>query len=95
MLIPRFTLRSLLLTTAGLAVFAWVVSQAVHGENWAVAICIAAAGIPTMFMLYAGVFLLAYVIARTMSPVRREGDTANPFASAGLPPQLVPPRAPE
>lgn len=62
MLLPRFTLRSVLWGVAGCAVVAFVAGQAVAGQTWALATLLALGGAVFFFVIYA----LSYTLLRVM-----------------------------
>ena len=62
MLLPRFTLRSVLWGVAACAVVAFVAGQAVAGQTWALASLLALGGAVIFFAIYA----LSYVLVRMM-----------------------------
>ena len=95
MLIPRFTIRGLLLLTAVCAVFFAVLTAALRGQIWAAAVSIAVAAVVLAFMIYGLLFLWAYVWAGIFGGGRSRERGASPFATAGPPPQLIPPQDPE
>lgn len=91
MLIPRFSIRWVLLLTTFCAVLFIVMAQAVRGRTWAMAITGAVAFVGFTFILYAASFLSAYALAqgtRTLNPPEK---SQNPFIREGAyPPQMVP-----
>lgn len=95
MLIPRFTIRGLLLLTTVCGVFFAVLTAALRGQIWAAAVSIAVAAVALAFIVYGLLFLWAYVWAGIFGLGRSQSRGASPFASAGPPPQLIPPEDPE
>lgn len=94
MLIPRFSIRNLLILTAVAACFSLVLAQAVQGAPWAIGFCIAAASLVTLAIGFALLFLASLVIHGGLSALGeflRPAKGTSPFASAGPPPQQVPP----
>ncbi len=95
MLIPRFSIRLMLVLTAVCAVFFLLVSFAGDGSHFAAGIVIVILTIIFAMLAYAAVFLLAYAFARLFRLVRPESQPASPFATDSLPPQVIPPQNPE
>jgi threonine/homoserine/homoserine lactone efflux protein len=95
MLIPRFTIRWLLALMTVSSVFFLVVSLAVQGKTWAIALSVSVASLGVAFTMYAVFFGMAYVMASTGSAFRRSPVVGTPFATAEPPPQLVPPQEPD
>jgi hypothetical protein len=95
MLIPRFTIRGLLILTTVCAVHAFVGGLAVRGHAWATAVCLAVGSVVVAFLCYGAFFGLAYVIASVMGLFRIEMRGRSPFATAEPPPQIIPPEEPE
>ncbi len=95
MLIPRFSVRWMLLLTACCAVFAFVVSLAVAGHVWAIALSVTLASTALIFTLYALFFLVAWAGATWWGKVVGRRPAASPFASHTAPPHWVPPEEPD
>jgi hypothetical protein len=98
MLIPRFTIRWLLVLTTVCAGLSLVVSYAVQQKPWAIAFSLGMALIPLAFLLYAITFLVAWLCSQMLQALGGRGRVAqgaSPFATAGLPRQIVPPTEPE
>jgi hypothetical protein len=94
-LIPRFSLKWLLGFTAVAAGVSFLLSQAVNRQAWALGVVIALESLVLVFAVYAWFFAVAWLFAllrRALAPPPR---ASSPFASAGPPAQLVPPRQPE
>ncbi|MEX2169232.1 MAG: hypothetical protein WD851_07970 [Pirellulales bacterium] len=62
MLLPRFTLRSVLWGVTLCAVVALVAGQAVAGQDWAVATLAAVGGAVFFFLIYALAFILVQIL---------------------------------
>jgi hypothetical protein len=93
MLIPRFSVRWMLLATTVCAFVFLVARFAVRGDAWAVAIVVAVAALATLFLMFAALFASAMILGRLVrwrQPVLLE----SPFATDKLPPQIIPPREP-
>jgi hypothetical protein len=94
MLIPRFTIRGLLLLTFGGSLLSLVFSFAARGQQWAIAVSLAVAETLLAFLVYGVLFGLAYFLASLAGRVVARPKASSPFA-AGPPPQILPPREPE
>jgi hypothetical protein len=98
MLIPRFSLRWMLLATAVVAGLSLVLSQAVRGADWATALLAALCAVLAVFALYGWTFGFAWVLAwvgRRLRAKYRPPVARSPFADAGPPRQIVAPVEPE
>ncbi|HJN11444.1 MAG TPA: hypothetical protein QF564_22370 [Pirellulaceae bacterium] len=95
MLIPRFSIRFLLLLTTICAVFFFVVTLAVQGSQWATAISIAIAGLVLTMLVQAGTFGVAWALTSFFGVFRSAESATSPFASAKPPPQYIEPPMPE
>ena len=95
MLIPRFTIRWLLLLTTLSGVFFLTVSLAVQGKTWAIALSLAVGSVVVAFLLYAAFFGFAFILASMLGGFRQVPGTGSPFATGAPPPQIVPPSEPD
>lgn len=97
MLIPRFTLRSLLVLTTVSALFCFVIGLAVRGQAWAVAVTIALSSLAIVFALHASVFAVAWCMALIGRVLQPAPVTTSPFINPVIPPpqQIIPPEDPE
>ena len=95
MLIPRFTLRWLMLLMAVSGVFFLIVAQAVRGQAWAMGVSLAGAGLLLSFLVYGALFGLAYLLASVLGLFRQPVPVSTPFATTQPPVQMVPPEDPE
>ena len=95
MLIPRFTIRWLLGLMTVSSFFFLVVSFAYQRQLWAIAVSVAVASVVVVFLFYALAFLAAWVVASFAGFSRTKTQIRSPFASAGPPPQIIPPQEPE
>lgn len=105
MLLPRFTLRHALGVVTALCVFFFVVSFAVRGHPWAVAVSIVGGALTTLATIFVLVFFLAWLLTICVSlgdalkslVFGRTGvELQSPFADDRLPPVVVsPPPDPE
>ena len=94
-MIPRFSLKWLLGFTAVAAVCSLVLAQAANKQPWAVGVVIALDSLVLVFFTYAWVFAVAWLFALIRRGFAGPPRASSPFASAGPPAQLVPPRQPE
>jgi hypothetical protein len=92
MLIPRFSLRWLLLLTTVCAVFFLVVRFAFRGDFWAIGLVVTVVTLVVASFTYGLLFSLAFVLAALLRLVRPSSRSASPFATDALPPQVIPPR---
>jgi hypothetical protein len=95
MLIPKFSLRSLLLLMALVGAVSLVISMAVQGQAWAIAVSAALAGLVATFALFVMFFLLAAPMALLVESLGGRPVPASPFATQQPPPQIIPPQEPE
>ncbi len=98
MLIPRFTIRWLLIVTAIAAVFALVLREAaLRAEPWAIGLCTTLGGSALVFFLFMLFWSLAWLWDQTLGQAFKAVPPpgGNPFSSAGPPRQQVPPREPQ
>lgn len=96
MLIPRFTIRGLLLLMTVSSFVSLVLTYAVRGRVWAIAVSVGVASLLLAFLGYAFTFGIAYVVAAAASLLRgTAAGAATPFATAEPPPQILPPDEPE
>lgn len=93
MLIPRFSLKRLLIAVTVSGVMAYVLAQAVRGSAWGIAVSVALATLVATAGLYAVTFLLAWGISRVGVRARKR-HAASPFATHTPPPQILKPRDP-
>jgi Zn-dependent protease with chaperone function len=98
MVLPRFTIKVLLIVTAIAAVLALVLRSAVKdSEPWAIAVCISLAGILGIFCLFILFWVAAWIwdqsLGQAFKPPTMQGG--NPFASAGPPRQIIKPAEPQ
>jgi hypothetical protein len=96
MLIPRFSIRSLLLATVVVAIYCLCLTLAINGHLWALgflAVLNAAIGLLVLHVL---VFLVTLPIAWVWGSIQEQQQRpTSPFATHQPPPQLVPPQEPE
>jgi multisubunit Na+/H+ antiporter MnhE subunit len=97
MLIPRFSLKVLLIGTVLAAVVAYVLREAVvQTEPWAIALCMTLLVVALVFAFYILLWMIAWVWEQVGGKLlrRRPPTAGNPFASAGPPRQVVSPSEP-
>ena len=95
MLIPRFTLRWLLGLMVAAGLVSLVLAQAVHGQAWAVGVVIGLSSLALVFAAHAWVFVVAWLFAQIRKLLVGQPRATSPFATAGPPPQMVPPTTPD
>jgi hypothetical protein len=95
MLIPRFTIRWLFLLMTVAGVFFLVVSLALQGRIWAIALSVSLGSLVLVFLMYALFFGLAFAVVSIRRPFRHRPVLGTPFATSEPPPQLVPPQEPD
>jgi len=98
MILPKFSIRALLIATAVFAVLSLVLAQAVRGEAAAaIAFLMGAGSIAIAFGLYFWAFAAAWLCNATLRFLSGGTKTVagSPFADAGLPKQILPPVEPE
>ena len=92
MLIPRFSVRWLMLLTTVCAVFFLVMRYAALGRFWAIGLVATVSTLVLAMVVYGLLFSLAFVLAGLLRMVRPSSPPASPFATDSLPPQVIPPR---
>ncbi len=94
MLIPRFSLRALLIATAVCAMFSLVIAGAVRGQEWAIGVTAGVIALAAIVLFHP----LAFALAAVMAGIRRQMTPppagTSPFATAGPPRQVLPPAPP-
>ena len=91
MLIPRFSLRQLLIITTVSAFFCYLLAMATRGHQWAIALSFAVSSILCALIVYAAVFILAWLLAVVGGLFTKQKVAASPFANAAPPPQFITP----
>ena len=94
MLIPRYSLRTLLIATAACALFSLVVADAVRGKPWAIGMTAALSALGVVFLLHPLAFAMAALFASVRKQLTPPPQGTSPFASAGPPRQIVRPSPP-
>ena len=87
MLIPRFSLRALLIFTAVAGVVSLVLADAVRGRSWAVGVVVGLIGLAVLFVFHWLAFLVA-LAGTDMSRAYRQPLPSNPTLP---PPDIQPP----
>ena len=92
MLIPRFSMRLLLLAMTACAVYSYVLLLAIREHVWAIAMATGVASIAIVLAAHAFTFSLAWCLAIVFRVVGRAPQPASPFAGDSPPPQqIIPP----
>ena len=91
MFAPQFTLRKLLLFTVACCVFAYLVSMAVQGHDWALPFVISGIAVAVAMVLYSVFFLIGWIFSLLLKDLRWKQTTESPFASDRPAPQILPP----
>jgi hypothetical protein len=91
MLIPRFSLRWLLIVTTVCGLFFYVVALATQGSHWAIAVSAAIATLLVNFLVYAVFFAFGWLLATLRGSARSPQTSGSPFATAEPPAQIIPP----
>ena len=96
MLIPRFSMRWLLLALGGASLLAFAARQAVFGESWGLAVMVTVGALAMMFTTYVFIFAGTFLVATLVSLLfRGRPAPESPFASAKAPPQVIAPTSPD
>lgn len=91
MLIPRFSLRQLLVITTASAIFFYVVAMATRGHQWAMAISIAVSSVFGALIVYTCLFGIAWLLTLAGGSFTKRRVASSPFANAAPPPQVITP----
>ena len=94
MLIPRFSIRALLVVTAFCALFSLVIAGAVRGQPWAIGVTAGLTALVTLLVCHPVAFGLAAAFSNLRRQLTPPPEGASPFATAGPPKQIVPPSPP-
>jgi hypothetical protein len=95
MLIPQFSIRSLLILTAVCGVACLILSLAIAGQAWAISVSVAIGSLFLMLLLYAVFFLAVWLVVAITARFRRKKIAISPFAQDTPPPQIIAPEEPE
>jgi hypothetical protein len=68
MLLPRFSIRTMLLVATGVAVLAVFAGQALGGRIWAMGLSVAVASVPVALLVQAAFFAMGSAFARWLGP---------------------------
>ena len=90
MLLPHYSIRLMLIITAGCALVFLVARMAIDGASWAIAALMLVNATVLLFGIFAVLFLTAYAFA-IVARWRSQPQAESPFASDKLPPQIIPP----
>jgi hypothetical protein len=84
MLIPQFSLRSVLYATAVCGVLSLVAAMALRGTAWAMALTVAMASLSITFLAYGMMFFVVWVFSLIRPPRRPAAATAprSPFEAS-------------
>lgn len=91
MLLPRFSLRTILLILSGLAVVFLIAGEAFQGEPWAVAVTVAFASIPACLVVYALFYGFTLLVSRVIGAERLPARTSQGGVQLGPDEHLQPP----
>lgn len=95
MILPRYSIRTLLIATLVCALVSFVTRQAVLGRPWAIGIAAAIGTSVVLLLSHMFLFALAQMVTAIRKSSRKPEVGGSPFASAGLPRQVVAPIDPE
>lgn len=91
MLIPRFSLRLILLLNVAFALVFLTATFAVRGQSWALAILVGLGSVVAVMATFGCMFAVAFMLS-TIAQFRKRTKAQSPFATDTLPPQVVTPR---
>lgn len=91
MFAPQYSLRRLLLFTVACCLFAYLISMAVQGREWALPFVIIGIASVVCLVLYALFFLIGWVFSLLLKDLRWKPKTESPFAGDRPAPQILPP----
>jgi len=98
MLVPRFTIRAMLVVMTLLAVFFLLVGTAFRGQNWAWGVAIGVVSLAVAALIHAACFGMVWLFAQRFSPSQTAAgsewglsaaDLATPIAAPSQPPPFV------
>jgi hypothetical protein len=75
MLVPRFTIRTILAVTTGLALVFVMLGTALRGHNWGWGVAIGVLSLAVTALVHAGCFGLVWMYAQMSSPPPPARDT--------------------
>jgi len=96
MLVPRFTIRALLVVMTLSAVFFLVVGTAFRGQHWASGVVIGVLSLAVTALVHAALFGLVWLFAQLFTPAPATGKSNAWLTAADLltPIATIPPRPP-
>jgi hypothetical protein len=105
MLLPRFSIRTMLLIATGVAVASLFAGEALGGRVWALGLTIAVASVPIALLVHAGFFALGSAFANWLGPqeivartsrggIERTAAPPRPAANADSPASASPRSSP-
>ena len=95
MLLPKITIKRLLLVMLACGLFFTILGMAVRGNQWAMAICIPVMILAFGLVLQMGTYLLAHFLG-ALTPASVREEQVSPFADSDKPSeQLLPPQEQE
>ena len=94
MLLPRFSLRTLLGVMTASSFLFLVLAYAVRGETWAIAVFAAIGSLAVCGVIYIALFMAVWLYAQLRGAGRPQRPHS-PFAASRPPPQIVRPENPE
>jgi hypothetical protein len=77
MLLPKYSIRTLLLIMVGVALFALLITYALRGSTWTLGVAVAIGSLGFVLLLHAGMFLAIALLAKIL-PGRK---SRAPFAT--------------
>lgn len=90
-LLPRYSIRRMLVMTTVCAVFFLILSLAVRGHLWAAAVSIAVGSGILVVIVGAILFTVAWFVSLVVQTLRPRRKAESPFAQFRPPPQLITP----
>ena len=90
MLLPQFSLRTILLATTACTVLFLIARQAFQGEAWAVGVTIAVLSVPACLVVYALFYGLTLLVSRVVGVQRLPARTSQGGVQLG-PDEHLPP----
>ena len=74
-LLPKYSIRMLLLITVGVAVFALLITYAMRGQMWAVGLAVAVGCLFVVTLVHAGLFLIVSLLANIVPERKAASET--------------------
>lgn len=92
MFLPRYSLRTTLIGVSICAVFFLIASEAIQGKSWAVVITVTVVSVLGIFVVHAGLYLLAFslgkIIGVPLSPARTNQGGIQTSTEQQIPPMF-------